>query len=234
MKNTCASLAVALAAVFASINPAQATVIDFNGLSGAPYPGGYAAYGGLYTYIEGPVSLQGFTFVPTNPYPYQYFAGDLNALIFCYGWNDHCAANATDYLLSSATQSIRRSDGGVFKLNAFDLGNYVDDDDANPAQSSFLVEARRADGSTVSQIIMLDAIPNYASGPAGDLNHFTFTGFDNITSVNINLLTARKWTGMVLDNVDVTALGSAQVPEPASLALLGIGLVGLLRRRPRS
>lgn len=234
MKNIFASIILAMTTACASVGSAQAAVIDFNGLAGNPYPGSTYSYSGLYTFFEGSMSLQGLTFTPNQPHAWQHFVSTLDAQVGCWYSSVHCASNGTDYLVTSPSLVITRTDGGAFNLKAFDLGNFYDsDDDSAPAQSVFLVEAKRANGEIVSQTIMLDDIPNKVSGPSDDFNHFTFDGFQDITALYINGSTTRSLSGMALDNLDVTVADPNQVPEPASLALLGLGLAGLVRSRSR-
>lgn len=235
MKKLIASTALAVLAVLGSLSAAHAEIIDFNGLAGNPVPGGDVAKG-LYTRFVDPLKLQGYTFSSTKPYDsWQYIAGDLNALIFCRGYADRCAANGSDYLLGSTMMQVRRTDGGAFSLNAFELGNYYDSGDgAAPAQQSYLLRAWLAGGGTVERILTLDAVPNALTGK--DFNRFAFDDLRAITAFDIEQVGARDFAGMVLDNLDVGAAVSA-VPEPASPALVGLGLAGLVglvgRRRSR-
>lgn len=230
MRKLLGSLALAVAAVAGTAPAAQAAVIDFNGLAAGGVPG-YSSSLGIYTHVNGPLHLAGYTFTPREPVPSQWLAGDLNATIFCRGLSEHCAKNGTDYLLTYHSLSIVRTDGAVFDLKSFDLGNYFDSDDASsPAHSVFQIQANRADGSSVSRTITLDAIANHESEI--DFNQFVFDGFTGIKSLDIDLLTPREWTHIALDNLDVESAGAA-VPEPASLGLMGLGIAGLAGARRR-
>lgn len=230
MKKLIASTALAVLAVLGPLSAARADVIDFNGLAGNPVPGGDVAKG-LYTRFVDPLELQGYTFSSTKPYDrWQYIAGDLNALIFCRGYADRCAANGSDYLLGSTMMEVRRTDGGMFSLNAFELGNYYDSgDDAAPAQQSYRFRAWLADGGTVERILTLDAVPNALTSK--DFNRFAFDDLGAITAFDIEQVGTRDFYGIVLDNLDVGAAAVNAVPEPASLALVGLGLAVLAARR---
>lgn len=61
---------------------------------------------------------------------------------------------------------------------------------------------------------------------------YTFDAPSNLDHVYLRFSGTGKqdWAGMYLDNVNVTAQA---VPEPASLAVLGVGLFGLARRRAK-
>jgi hypothetical protein len=227
-----ASIALAITACFAAAT-SNAAVIDFNGLAGTSMPGDNWAFPNLYTAFSGPMQLNGYSF--SSSAQAMWIAGDTNAMIFCGGSNVDCAAVGSDYLLADPALTVQRVDAGAFTLKSFDLGNYYDSegDNSSPAQSSYLLTATLNGGGTVEHILTLDDIPNFVSYGTADLNHFTFGDLDGITSFTISGVTPRQWQGMALDNLEVDATTAGTVPEPGSLALLGLGMAGLAWQRKR-
>ncbi len=72
------------------------------------------------------------------------------------------------------------------------------------------------------------------TNPGGSLN-FTFTGID-VTKVDQWGFHARLTSGTfpgTSGNTGYITVGGAPVPEPASMAALGLGIVALIRRRKR-
>lgn len=227
-KFTISAFALAAASLVAAA-PSHAAVIDFNGQAGADLPGGWA-FPDVYTRFYGPATISGYVFTP--PSDALWTVSHINSWLFCFGYSTHCATNQTDYLLSENSLSVRREDGAAFNLNGFELGNYFDstDDGASP-MSTWLVLGTRAAGGTVSEVITLDNVRNSES--AADFNSFRFDGFTGLLNFDILRLSAGNTVSLALDNLDVSTAVPGKVPEPSTLALLGIAAAGLLGRFKR-
>lgn len=187
-----------------SANAAQATVITFDGL--APVGRGYSVSGNS-------LDTQGYN-----------FANDCNDFASCIlHWGTTSPKNADpggatySHNYNNTITTLTKIGGGAFDLTSIDFGNVFDDDPY--AQSMQIIGTYMAGGTVVSNITT-DAL----SG----LETFLF----NWTALSQVTWTETSGRFLQLDNVVVNG-GAPQLPEPAPLALLGLGLLGLglVRRR---
>lgn len=229
------AIAVAAAALAA---PAQAGTIMFEGGAGA-------AYGSGDTYSEG-----GYNFGFSSPHPDS--DGTLVGVNIDGSDPSWCASMACPTgtsgayygSMNDATVSIWSESGNPFRLRGFDasfightpaLGGYMD------TVGLILVRGLTTTGAILEEDFWLN-------GP-GD-NGFAFDSFSATTMFD-NAFTELLMIGFAcgndgfcrayqsnlaqfaLDNVILVADGAAEVPEPASSLLFGLGLMGLLARARR-
>jgi hypothetical protein len=125
------------------------------------------------------------------------------------------ATNGTSYLLVGFSNTIAAVDGKAFSLSQLDLGlSYY-----TGTQDTVLLTGNIAGGGSVSKTLNLTQ----------SFQTFQLTGFDNLNSLVVGQLSHGGY--LAYDNINYTQ--GAQVPEPASLALLGLGFAGIALSRRR-
>jgi hypothetical protein len=116
---------------------------------------------------------------------------------------------------AGATASLTKNGGGIFSINGIELAHYS----AGSYAQSFTFIGNLYGGGTVSQTF---TIP-YQSGYSSIFHPYTFDPtWTNLSSVTFASQDPNfyQFTNVLLD-------GTTTVPEPASMALLGTGLVGV-------
>lgn len=220
--------ALATAGLLAANANANATVIDFNSipnLTGAPN----------WNYVGNSLNLSGFNFTNdcTNPDQTRCLISD----VLGYTTNaDPGGRTLSNGEVSFGTTGIHglittlsKIGGGAFDFNSIDLADGNNALFSGAGTKLVNIVGTYAAGGTISSQVTLDTSPG--------LETFTFDwlGLSQVTigADATNNLLFPQMDNIVLDYV--APHPSPQLPEPAPLTLMGIGLLGLglIRRKDR-
>lgn len=191
----------AMAAISAT---SQATLLDFNTLTGSDQD--------YYYDFQSGISTGGYLLTATDLVSWKPGLG----LATCGG--NYTGTTALFSNFRDDTVTLARA-SGTFNLVSMDIANlFLQNGGPFPQTTSTIVfTGYYAGGGTVTR--------SYTTVADNDLHTVSFAGFTNLSSVT--------WSqdGIPYHQFDNIVVTPQAVPEPASMAAVAIGLIGVARRR---
>ena len=160
------------------------------------------------------------------------FLFDMLSNVYQFANNSAHVDNGSTYLVTEGTPSqvtFSQIGGAPFALTSFD---YAEWQEAGTART-ITVTGNQVGGTTVSTTLTLDGI---FDGPGGQPDFQTAAfgpQWANLVSV-VLLGTGATFGNLNYFAMDNIVVGTAAVPEPGTLTLLGLGSAYLIRRRRRN
>ena len=200
--------ALALVCALAAASMAQATIIDFNANGAQDYFVSSVVSNG---FVATPAPAGDHNLGTSNDFDFANFA--INDTIYLTSWSN--SFNTTSVTLVDQAAAL-------FSLQGFDFDNaYATGSDSRT--DSVTVVGTHADNTTVTQVF--DNLHNVERWTS-----FLTSGFDNLSSVTFTSVGDPEVRALY-DNIIVNQPAAPAVPEPASLALVGLALAGLAASR---
>lgn len=214
MKKRIVLIMVYVTVFFGVFSIAGAQTITFDHLAGTYIPNcTTVSLDPLLTYFHARTStIDGFDFYATQHW-----------YVPSYDDSSNTPYNGTDFLLTEYL-TVKKRNGDLFDLNGFDFGTWGDS-----TNNELRVIGNFMNGSTVEHTVISDFIANSDDIDNDDFEAFLFDDFTNISSFTVQVIRGHYAIG--IDNIKVDV---APAPEPATMVLLGTGLIGMggiLRKR---